>query len=459
MIEIQVERFDGWRDAARAMLRRGVTPRDVYFCDAREGQPALAFDTGQDPHQTAGVIHVPGEFIQMAQLVGYHRDPERWNLLYGVLWRLTQGEPQLLKDHSDPALRRLQLMERAVRRDRHKMRAFVRFRETAEKTFVAWYRPEHYIVRLNADFFVRRFGSMEWAILTPDESLYWDRKTLRYGPGLPRESAPRDDQVEDLWLAYYGSIFNPARIKIAAMRKEMPVFHWDTLPESKLIMPLVREAGQRVATMAALQPRSAMEHIPREGDLTILAEAARECVACELHETGTQVVLGEGPAPASIMLVGEQPGDQEDLCGRPFAGPAGKLLDQALRDAGLNREQLYVTNAVKHFRFQPRGKQRLHKKPGSSHIAACRPWLEAEIRHVRPKTIICLGSSAAQSVIGRAVRLGEERGRWMHTRWAERLLITTHPAALLRMPHVGFREAYDQFVAELQMAVQTTLEC
>jgi len=465
MIELPVHNFATWRDAARRILHQNVPPHQVHFCDARNGQSLLALDAEPHPSASGQTRKVPREFMEMAVLASCFRDPTRWNLLYTVLWRLTHDEPHLLNDHSDPELRRLHLMEKAVRRDRHKMRAFVRFREAAAQTYIAWYKPEHHIVRLNADFFVRRFGSMRWAILTPDESVYWDCEQLQFGPGLPRESAPAEDQVEDLWLTYYGSIFNPARIKLAAMQKEMPAIHWDTLPEAKLIAPLLHQAGERVAGMVKEQPGSARDYLPQKqaqeaATLPVLAAAARHCEGCELHEAATQVVFGEGPTKARIMLVGEQPGDEEDQCGKPFVGPAGQLLNQALLDAGIERQNVYITNAVKHFRFElgapvpERGKHRLHKRPSGRHIASCRPWLEAEIQQVQPESIVCLGSTAAQSLIGRDVRIHEDRSRWMSSLWANRLLITTHPSALLRMTPDRFPESYALFVQDLQMLHQ-----
>ncbi len=402
-----------------------------------------------------GATRVPREFVEVAGVVACHRSVDRWDRLYEVLWRLSHGEPKLLEDHSDRTMREVREMEKAVRRDLHKMRAFVRFRkledESGGETYVAWYKPAQRIVRRNADFFVRRFGSMRWAILTPDDCAYWDTKELRFGPGLPREAAPEEDQVEDLWLAYYGSIFNPARANLTAMRAEMPVKHWDTLPETKLISNLLREAPSRVAAMNREQPASAKDFVPESASLPQLAEAVKGCEGCELFRDATQAVFGEGPARARILVVGEQPGDQEDLAGRPFVGPAGLLLDRALEEAGIDRVDLYVTNAVKHFRFDRQEKLRLHKKPKGSQISACRPWLEAEIRAVRPEAILCLGATAAQSVVGREVSISKERGQWMETHFAKRLLVTIHPSALLRMKDDMRGREYERFVADLRM--------
>ncbi|MFN0102629.1 MAG: UdgX family uracil-DNA binding protein [Bryobacteraceae bacterium] len=454
MREILTENFAQWRTQARDILRQSIPPEQVHFTSPQLGQPLLPFEPAAESESAVSTAKVPREFLELAEKVACFRDPDRWNSLYQVLWRLTHGQSHLLKDHADPQIRQLRIMEKAVGRDMHKMRAFVRFREAPGPVFVAWYRPEHYIVRANAPFFARRFGSIDWAILTPDESVYWDQKELRFGPGLPREAAPSDDRIEDLWLTYYASIFNPARVNLAAMTAEMPVRHWGTLPEATLISNLLHHADERVVSMVRKQPTSAKPFVPPDGSLKELAEAARTCQGCELYLHTTQTVFGEGPESPKVMFVGEQPGDQEDLAGSPFVGPAGKILDKALQDAGIDRDSVYVTNAVKHFRFEERGKRRIHKKPGGGHISACRPWLEAELGRLKPETIVCLGATAAQSLVGRDVRILQDRGKWMSTLWAKRLMVTIHPSALLRLPETSsYEEEYERFVRDLRQVV------
>jgi DNA polymerase len=182
-----------------------------------------------------------------------------------------------------------------------------------------------------------------------------------------------------------------------------------------------------------------------------LRESAAGCTGCDLYKCATQTVFGEGAGRASIMLVGEQPGDQEDLVGRPFVGPAGKILDKALAEAGIVRRDLYVTNAVKHFKWEPQGKRRKHKKPTATEIAACRPWLEAEIEVVKPRVIVCLGVTAAQAVFGKAVRLNEMRGRPWSTSIAPIVFVTVHPSAVLRHPDAVERDReYRGFVEDLR---------
>jgi len=203
--------------------------------------------------------------------------------------------------------------------------------------------------------------------------------------------------------------------------------------------------------MAAPLFRGAQQFIPDHPGLRELRRAANDCLGCDLYRFATQAVLGEGPRSARVMLVGEQPGNEEDLQGRPFVGPAGKLLDRALIEAGIDRADVYVTNAVKHFKFEERGKRRLHKKPSTAEIRACRPWLEAEVGLIEPEVIVCLGATAAQSMLGTAYRLTKERGKFVEHPWARYVTATVHPSAVLRAPDSEQRhEEYKRFVADLK---------
>ena len=192
---------------------------------------------------------------------------------------------------------------------------------------------------------------------------------------------------------------------------------------------------------------------PDTSSLVAVREAAAHCTACHLYKRGTQTVFGEGPKRAAMMLVGEQPGDYEDVAGRPFVGPAGKIMDRALADAGIDRSQVYVTNAVKHFKWEPRGKRRIHQKPNSREITACRPWLEAELRIVRPNLVVAMGATAAQAIFGPGFRVTRERGKVLSSKLAPRVLATVHPSSLLRQPDEESREReYKHFVADLRAA-------
>jgi len=191
--------------------------------------------------------------------------------------------------------------------------------------------------------------------------------------------------------------------------------------------------------------------VPPDPTLPRLREAAQGCRACELWEGTTQAVLGAGAAPAGAMLVGEQPGDREDREGAPFVGPAGRMLDRGLADAGIERSRLYVTNAVKHFRYKARGKRRIHQRPDAVHVAACRPWLEAELELVRPQVLVCLGAVATQALVGRQVRVTRDRGVPLDSGLAPHVLVTVHPSSLLRAPdEAARRAAYAAFVDDLR---------
>jgi uracil-DNA glycosylase len=194
--------------------------------------------------------------------------------------------------------------------------------------------------------------------------------------------------------------------------------------------------------------------VPERPTLEKLREAAVGCTACPLHETATQTVFGEGSAKADVVFVGEQPGDQEDLQGRPFVGPAGKLFDKALEDAGIDRSQVYVTNVVKHFKWQARGKRRIHQKPNWSEIAACRPWLEAELEVIQPRVLVCLGATAAQALLGRDFRVSRQRGELVESDLAANVIATVHPSSILRADEETREHEYRELVRDLQTVAQ-----
>ncbi len=460
--------FDEWRQRARELLRAGVAPERVSWrCDADDDLFATT-DVASLPTVAAGTT-VPRDFLSLAERVLAHRDARRHALLYRLLWRLTHGEPQLLRIVTDDDVMRARAWEKSVRRDLHKMKAFVRFREVRyddrASVFVAWFEPEHFIVERVAPFFVRRFAGMHWSILTPDRAAHWDGESLRFDAGASREQAPDGDALEALWRQYYTSIFNPARLKVKAMKSEMPMKYWKNLPEASLIPQLIREAQPRAQAMvqaAPTTPRKRMttpappaQDVATADSLQQIRRQAQDCRQCELYRPATQTVFGEGPADAEIMLIGEQPGDHEDLAGRPFIGPAGRLLNQALEEIGLDRKQLYVTNTVKHFKFEPQGKFRLHKRASASEQGACRAWLEAELARVQPRRIVCLGGMAASAMFGSEFRLLQERGQWRTLAEGRQAFATVHPSYLLRLPDERDREqAYRHFVRDLSLLVQ-----
>ena len=195
------------------------------------------------------------------------------------------------------------------------------------------------------------------------------------------------------------------------------------------------------------------ELIPPKATITAVRDVAKGCRACHLYKHATQTVFGEGPRKADVMLVGEQPGDAEDLAGHPFVGPAGKLLDRALDEAGIDRGLVYVTNVVKHFKWEPRGKRRIHAKPNGGEIAACRPWLETEIALIKPRVLVCLGATAAQALLGKSFKVSQQRGRFVPSTLAPRVTATVHPSSILRAPDDDSRHLeMKRFVADLRRA-------
>lgn len=610
----------GFRREARRLLNEGIEPAAVQwhvanavegdlFADATDpvtsgaaavsdAAAARAGSAGTqqiEPVDTTPRVPVPAFFLSLCERALLHADPGRFGLLYRLLWRLVH-EPGLRHDPLDADRMQAEQMARAVRRDMHKMTAFVRFRPVGDRIgddpavdanadanadadidfkadadievgaeagsgtdgdasadgdveaqafvngdagyeavaeldartladadadaaddaevirHVAWFEPGHHIVRATAPFFARRFAQMRWAILTPEACVRWDGRRLEFGPGARRDEAPRADAAEQLWLTYYASIFNPARLKLKMMQKEMPRRYWKNLPEAVLIQPLAAAAAERSGRMVeqgASEPlrrrpaASTALRLDRRGAVAAasastaavgaatsdMSDAAPElpgidmtrtssssslgatliaivpatsleelksgteaCRACPIGALATQSVPGVGPPDARLMLVGEQPGDQEDLRGAPFVGPAGQLLDRGLRQLGWPRDTLYLTNAVKHFKYELRGKRRIHKSPAQQEISACLHWLENEIGLVRPAAAVALGATAARALMGRPVAVTRERGQWLTRSDGLRVLITLHPSALLRMDPADQQTAFARWLEDLTLA-------
>lgn len=249
--------FAGWRQAARALVLSNVAPAEVRWSVA--GAAPDLFAEPEPPSAlpcASGSFNVPARFVELAKAVMLHRDPQRLALLYAVLWRL-RGDPDLLARCTDPELSQLEALAKAVRRDQHKMQGFVRFREIGREPhnrFVAWYEPEHHIVEATAPFFARRFADMAWSILTPDRCAHWDGHALSFAPGIERDAAPSADRLEQLWLTYYASTFNPARLNMKVMQAHMPKRFWKNLPEAALIEPLIADAERRTSAMIDAAP-------------------------------------------------------------------------------------------------------------------------------------------------------------------------------------------------------------
>jgi DNA polymerase len=250
------------------------------------------------------------------------------------------------------------------------------------------------------------------------------------------------------------------------MQAEMPKKYWRNMPETDLIPGLLAEAEDRTQRMVDAPP-TAPRHakgidMPKHEDegaafrsLAAARRAAESCTRCPLYKNATQTVFGEGPAHARVVFVGEQPGDQEDLQGKPFVGPAGQMFDHALADAGIDRKLVYVTNAVKHFKFEPRGKRRIHQKPNNAEIEACRWWLDNELHILKPQIAVALGATAARALTGRSLTITGSRGKLMTLRDGVEGFITVHPSFLLRLPDAASKEReYGKFVADLKLVAK-----
>ena len=428
---VLVHSFEQWREAARDLLAHHVAPQIVQWISHKNDGDLFASAPPATAHEAlpapdgACALRVPRQLMEMLQSAACCRVPNRWAFLYLVLWRWQQGEKDVMSPADDDGAR-LHAMVKAVKREIHDMHACIRFRERREDAgpprFVAWFEPGHDVLPQVAQHFAARMGRVTWMIATPDASVMWDGERLHTTGPLMRGPEDIDDAGEALWLPCYRSIFIPARLNA------------ELLANGKLV-PIA--AGKA-------QPRRATEASPASLD---------QCRRCELWQHATQAVAGEGPAKARIMLVGEQPGDQEDLQGKPFVGPAGQLLDRALHEAALDRRQVWITNAVKHFKWEPRGKRRLHKTPAQREIDACSYWLQQELAQVGPKVVVALGSTALKAVLdnphatlkdcmGQPIAHG---GRWVVTIY--------HPAYALRVPDAVARErAFRSMVEGLKQA-------
>jgi DNA polymerase len=295
---------------------------------------------------------------------------------------------------------------------------------------------------------------MKWMIATPDGAAVWNGAELHYIDAPDRSTLPRGDAHEALWKTYYRNICNVARINTSAMQREMPQRYWRHLPEASEIPGLLHEGTARLdkepcSAEQTSMPRAVADALAR---IAVPTDTPMTCRRCDLWKNATQAVVGEGSERASLMLVGEQPGDEEDIRGRPFVGPAGRLLDQALQAAGVEREEIFITNAVKHFKWEPRGKRRLHKRPDLQEISACHVWLDQEIARVSPRVIVALGATALRALAGHAQSIeSARRAMFRHTSGAT-LLVTYHPSAILRAEGERADQLKAALVEDLQRA-------
>lgn len=469
-VEIQ-NGFVDFRTKARELALLGISPNEVFWVEPAGRNPEAnlsmfsSLDQTSAPAQPASrlpaisQVSVSPEFFRLAESVAHSATAGKWSLLYRLLWRLTFENKRLLEVITDSDVIQALNIQKAVKREIHKIHAFVRFEKVDDTStpsgerYVAWMKTDHPCLQLAAPFFKRRFGDRPFSILTPFECAHWDLNDLVYTQGVAH-APERGESVDDLWKSYYRHSYNPARMNIPMMKKEMPVRYWNALPEAQIIRELIQETPERLKKMAKNQ--NVRAEPPETTDLQELSKAASSCKACPLYTLGTQTVFGEGTKDARIMIIGEQPGDTEDLEGRPFRGPAGKVLDRALAKVGLDRKKIYVTNAVKHFKWKPSpaSKTRLHQRASGSEMHACKPWLEREIDAVKPDIIICLGATAAQALFGKILKISELKDRVVtDLPWAKKVLVSYHPSAILRaMDAAEAKDMEDNMVRALSLA-------
>ncbi|GAB2873617.1 UdgX family uracil-DNA binding protein [Paraburkholderia jirisanensis] len=452
--------YQAWRAAALQALADNLAPETIEWrieapASASYEQAVLDYGEGaltvRDPQQAAPVginVRISRDLAEQLKDAALFRDPQRWAFLYKVLWRWQHGD-RAVTSAADGDGMRLYRMAKTVRRDKHDMIAYVRFSPYQAKAgessadapeFVSWYEPEHDVLAWSVQHFARRMGRLTWLITTPRGAAFWNGRAVHLTQRRAWSVDHRPDtadEAESLWLAYYRSTFNPARLNETALEQHMPVRFWKGLPEGQLIPAMISEAksgAQRIAQASGVGALGGKVVSVEAGD----AQPQRDeptsldaCRRCELWQHATQAVAGRGPADARIMLIGEQPGDQEDLAGKPFVGPAGQLLEVALTRAALPRAEVYLTNAVKHFKWTLRGKRRMHKTPNQREVDACGYWLEHELQRVRPRVVVVLGATALGALLHQTVSLRdyvdapfEVDGMWV--------IATYHPSFALR---------------------------
>jgi len=419
--------WEGWRKSTRSLVLDGVVPDDVSWS-------VRSRDEEGDPLQDAtGSFGVSRSLIAVASLAIQAREPGRFDLLYRLFWRVNAGR------QADAAeMRRAQGLAYAVRAEAHKMRALLRYlpvQEGNRTRYLGWYEPAHFVLEANAQLIARRFSELTFSILTPDGAAHWDGSELRFSSGADRASVPDDNALRSWWQRQHINLLREARVGTE-------------VPEAEQL-----DEAPRSPDRPSLAPVVLKLHADRP--LQEAIHEASNCRRCHLYASATQTVFGEGPAQASAVFIGEQPGDQEDLIGRPFVGPAGQIMDRAMEEAGIDRRTVYITNAVKHFKFEPRGKRRLHKTPETPEIQACRFWLDVELVRLRPKLVVAMGSTAARAVLGRVITITRERGKPIAMPDGQQVFVTVHPSFLLRVPDEDAKmREYRAFVADMRKVAE-----
>ncbi len=405
--------WEGWRKATRSLVLGGVEPDEVRWA-------VRSHDEAGDPlPDGSGSFGVSRSLVALASVAIQARENTRFDLLYRVVWNANAGQTD------DALMRRAEGLALAVRADAHRMRTHLRFMPV-DGVRVGWYEPAHFVLEANAQLIARRFPDQRFAIVTPDGAVEWDGTEFRFAAGAQIE----DDDTLRGWRM-------PDDFRVGT-----------TIPEAEEL-----DEAPRPPDRPALGPIVLRLHA--DPPLNEAMHEASDCRRCHLHEAATQTVFGEGPAYAKVLFVGEQPGDQEDVIGRPFVGPAGQIMDRAMEEAGIDRRTIYITNAVKHFKFTPRGKRRIHQTPEAPEIQACRFWLDVELVRMQPKLVVAMGGTAARALLGRPVTITRERGRAIDLPDGQRAFVTVHPSFLLRVPDEDAKaREYRAFVEDLRKVAE-----
>jgi DNA polymerase len=473
--------FAAWRSEARARHKVGAPTPDVPW---RETDASATVFGSIDPPAPGSVdpnakkpVKVAREFLAMLETAACYRAPDRWPFLYKALWRWTQGD-RAIASSDDGDGHRLRRMIESVEAEEREMRSKLRFRHRDSSLgppeFISWFEPVHDLLEHAAMHFATRMGSATWMIATPHGAAFWDGALLRVDRTSEPEEKPMDfgdtamsgeavsgDAIEALWLAYYESTFAPAQANAAEMASHMPVRYWKSPPNARTDPALISRADPY--SRRDRHPRNVPPEMevtintdlePIKGTLLTEPPSLDACKRCALWRNATQAVPGVGPADARVMLVGEQPGDQEDREGKPFVGAAGTLLDEVLAEAALPRASLYLTNAVKHFKWEAHGEERAHLAPAQREREACRYWLEEELKRIAPKVVVALGATALKALTGHRTALSEYLGKTIEHK-GHIIVPTYHPSYLMRLTDDKVRaEVFGTIVEALVFAQQ-----
>jgi len=458
----RVNNFETWLAAASTLIAAEAAPPLVDWGD-NDGVESLFAANHVTPASTSMILDLPAGLRQRLEEACCYLGKERWSLPYRVLWRCLHNDwAALLPGDTDgsPFARR----ERAVRGAAHAMKGFLRFQERPDNMhsprFVAWYEPPHDVLQPVAHHFAERMGSNTWLIATPLGSANWDGKRLAFGPPLSKP-AQNEDLIEALWLDYYRSTFNPERLNPELMQAHLPSVQQRSLPEARLIPAMISQAqlGQSRQAIAAspVISKKASCTTGRNTRLS-LGDELEHCKRCGLWEHATYPVGGSGPANARVIIVGEQADDHDDLIGEPFSGELGRFLESLLTAAGIEREDVYLTHAVKHFRFESIQLQRRYRAPTTAHLEACRHWLEQELAQIPAIAIVALGRSAAQALLQTEVPLPTGEAPLVMQLAEKRVFVTWHPAYAQKTANPQARNAAQaHIVASLRHAWQLAI--